>query len=106
MPITTCTEYRNAERALFDPEQACIDAEQQRFDEFVASTPPPTTAQIEAARVQMNKEIKECQDEALARLEALDRQARDSLARLGRLIISWEDLQPAAVALQDVHWNN
>jgi hypothetical protein len=127
MAITTCTEYREAVNALFLAEQAerdpinqafeqCTDAAQQAFDAFVAANPQASDAQIEAARAQMEQDKKECSDVATAQLAAidakyipqfadLDRQARESMV-IGRLIISWEDLQPAAVALQNVNWSS
>ena len=126
MAITTCTEYEEAVDALRLARQAerdavnqaceqCTDAAQQRFD-AVAANPQASAAQIEAARAQMEQEKRVCSEVATSQHRAidakyiplfadLDRQARESMV-IGRLIISWEDLQPAAVALQNVYWSS
>ena len=126
MAITTCTEYEEALDALYRAKQAerdavnqafeqCTDAAQQRFD-AVAANPQASEAQIEAARAQMEQEKEVCSEVARPQHKAidakyaplfadLDRQALEGLV-IGRLIISWEDLQSAAVALQNVHWSS
>lgn len=126
-PITTYTEYKQ----LWDPVEAAYyaaeapieskfqECRRQADDELyrVLQSLTATEAEKEAARAAHKDAVDACQRTRSAGLtavwnrfgplmEEIGRRARKGLARLPRLIITWDELLPRATRLTKVYWSN